>query len=165
MSLDVHGKERLEMTILLANRVADEIISFCNAHGDFVSNLKLQKLLYYAQAWHLALHGKSLFCDPIEAWVHGPVVPAVYRRFKQFGWKPIQLKPKPSRLSPAAKSHVMDVMSAYGALSAFDLERLVHQEEPWRIARGDIAPDAPCRNIIGPDSMRSYYHSRLKKHG
>ena len=54
-----------------ANQVAQNIIGFSHEHGDPISNLKLQKLLYYAQAWYLALYDVPLFDDPIEAWVHG----------------------------------------------------------------------------------------------
>src|SRR6478735_3641830 len=53
--------------------------------GDSISNLKLQKLVYYAQGYHLAIHDRPLFFEPIEAWVHGPVVPELYRSFKQHG--------------------------------------------------------------------------------
>lgn len=57
--------------------------------GDLVSNLKLQKLLYYAQGFHLAMTGRPLFDEPIQAWMHGPVVPAVYHAFKVYGSGPI----------------------------------------------------------------------------
>ncbi|MGK8328482.1 Panacea domain-containing protein, partial [Pseudomonas aeruginosa] len=53
--------------------------------GDLVSNLKLQKLVYYAQGFHLAVYDEPLFTDSIEAWTHGPVVPNVYHHYKQFG--------------------------------------------------------------------------------
>lgn len=122
-----------------ASQVADEIIRFCNAHGDFVSNLKLQKLLYYAQAWYIALHGRALFRDDIQAWVHGPVIPGVYRRFRRHGWQPILVGPRDPGLPPRMGAHVKDVMAAYGSFSAFDLERLVHQEEPWKSARVGVA--------------------------
>ena len=50
--------------------------------GDLISNLKLQKLLYYAQGFHLALYDQPLFPEAIEAWTHGPVVPDLYRHYK-----------------------------------------------------------------------------------
>ena len=52
--------------------------------GDTISNLKLQKLLYLAQGFFLAIYGEPLFPEHIEAWTHGPVVPEIYRRFKRF---------------------------------------------------------------------------------
>jgi uncharacterized phage-associated protein len=53
--------------------------------GDLISNLKLQKLLYYAQGFHLALYDEPLFPEAIEAWTHGPVVPDLYRHYKKYG--------------------------------------------------------------------------------
>ncbi|MDB6118895.1 MAG: putative prophage protein, partial [Verrucomicrobiaceae bacterium] len=53
--------------------------------GDVISNLKLQKLLYYAQGFHLALTGAPLFEEDIQAWVHGPVVREVWQAFNQYG--------------------------------------------------------------------------------
>src|SRR6266446_3445682 len=72
-----------------ASILAKYIIASCSDDGKSVTNLKLQKLLYYAQAWKLALHGKPLFNDRIEAWVHGPVVPVVFREYRDFKWAPL----------------------------------------------------------------------------
>ena len=52
-----------------------------DSSGDYISNLKLQKLLYYAQGFHLAIFNKPLFNEPIEAWAHGPVVGSSYRKY------------------------------------------------------------------------------------
>ena len=52
--------------------------------GDLISNLKLQKLVYYAQGFHLALYDEPLFLEAIEAWTHGPVVPDLYRHYKKY---------------------------------------------------------------------------------
>ena len=56
--------------------------------GDLISNLKLQKLLYYAQGIHLALNGQPLYPERIEAWQHGPVVPEIYHAFKEYRARP-----------------------------------------------------------------------------
>ena len=58
--------------------------------GDTISNMKLQKLVYYAQGFYLALYGKPLFPERIEAWDQGPVIPELYRRFEKFGAKAIE---------------------------------------------------------------------------
>ena len=68
-----------------ANKIADYILFKTQNTGDFLTNLKLQKLLYYAQAWYLANYQKPLFDEPIEAWVHGPVVVQVYNEFRDYG--------------------------------------------------------------------------------
>ena len=70
-----------------AQTVANHFVELLHDQGG-ISNLKLQKLLYYAQAWHLALYGEPLFRDRIEAWVHGPVVPPVFGAFKHNKWQP-----------------------------------------------------------------------------
>jgi uncharacterized phage-associated protein len=61
-----------------ADAVADYLIALAHERGESVNNLKLQKLLYYAQAWHLALHDEPLFPEKFQAWMTGPVIPAMY---------------------------------------------------------------------------------------
>ena len=66
--------------------VADYFLAQCDEDsGDIISNLKLQKLVYYAQGFSLAFFGEALFSEPIEAWMHGPVVPALYRKYSHYG--------------------------------------------------------------------------------
>ena len=72
----------MSSTILSSKQVADWILSKVNkSAGDTLSPLKLQKLLYYCQAWHYTIFNKELFDEKIEAWAHGPVVPSQYKRF------------------------------------------------------------------------------------
>jgi uncharacterized phage-associated protein len=144
-----------------AKNIANWIIDYYSQHGDFVSNLKLQKLIYYAQAWHLALHDKPLFNERIEAWVHGPVQPAVYGAFKKFGYLPIT-ESVACKIDAAHESHVMDVLKAYGRLQAFELEQLVHTEQPWIAARKGLPPDANCKNEIRHIDMRTFYKAKLR---
>ena len=144
-----------------ANQVAQNIIGFSHEHGDPISNLKLQKLLYYAQAWYLALYDVPLFDDPIEAWVHGPVVPSVYGKYKGWSWRPIDIEPEEEEFDSQTRNHLDEVMDVYGGLSAYDLEKLTHQEDPWRNARGDLPPDAPSNNVISHQDMRDYYKVRV----
>ena len=66
--------------------VANYLLSYAKKRNSSVDNLKLQKLLYYAQAWHLVFRGKPLFRERIEAWVHGPVVPLIYREYRKYGY-------------------------------------------------------------------------------
>ena len=101
--------------------------------GDSLSNLKLQKLVYYAQGFHLALMNEPLFNDPIEAWEHGPVVPSLYHRFKQHGASPI---PPPEggidmNAYPEAVRELLDeVFQTYGQYSAWKLRNMTHAETP-----------------------------------
>lgn len=131
--------------------------------GDPITNLKLQKLVYYAQAWRIALTGEPLFEGDFQAWVHGPVNKPLYQQYKRFRWNPIDddMEAAP-KLSEDVVAHLEEVMVAYGGHSAWDLERLTHSEPPWIIARGTCAPDENCENIISPESMRTYFGSLVK---
>ena len=142
-----------------ASQVADYIIHFSHQHGDLVTNLKLQKLVYYAQAWYLALYGKPLFGGRLEAWVHGPVQPTVYQNFKKFGWNPITDDPGEVNLPEHIKSHLNEVMEVYGVLSAYQLERLTHREAPWLNARNGLPMDINSEAAISPQDMEKFYRA------
>jgi uncharacterized phage-associated protein len=151
----------VDMAEATARQVADYIVSFLTEHGDPITNLKLQKLLYYAQGWYLATYDVPMFDEPIEAWVHGPVVPSVYDDFKPCGWQPI---PKPDaevRLSERPAFMVNEVIEVYGGMGAYDLERLTHQEDPWLKARAGLPLDEPSRAIISHDSMKEFFRARF----
>ena len=147
------------MATTTAKKVADFIVAFAHEHGDPVSNLKLQKLLYYAQAWYLALNGDPLFDERIEAWVHGPVVPPVYGMYKGWAWQPIQddielaAVELPSVLTP----HLEEVMDVYGGMSVYDLEKLTRAEYPWQKARGNLPMDQPSNAVISQADMKEFY--------
>jgi uncharacterized phage-associated protein len=144
-----------------ANQVADYIIAFCNERGELITNLKLQKLMYYAQAWHLAFYGEPLFDERLEAWVRGPVQPETYQRFKVFGFQPIVYKPDASGIPQDVKTYIDEVMKAYGGMGAFELERYTHNEAPWINARGVLPPEEPSNAVISTDDMRQFYKARL----
>lgn len=139
-----------------ADRIADTIIDLSRKRGEAITNLKLQKLLYYAQAWHLVFTDQPLFLDRIEAWVHGPVVPTVFRRFRDCGWSPID-----GSVEPESDKEVLNllnsVLESYGGYSATELERLTHTETPWLAARAGLEPDVPSQNPIATASMTGFY--------
>ena len=101
--------------------------------GDTISNLKLQKLLYYAQGVTLALTGKPLYSDPLEAWLHGPVVPAVYRKYKDSGSGPVSLDTEVDfeKFDEGTRDILNDVYQVYGQFSAWKLRNMTHDEPPW----------------------------------
>lgn len=142
-----------------AQYVAECLISLSHAKRNPVSNLKLQKLLYYSQAWHLALYKHPLFDEEVEAWVHGPVVPEVFRRFRDCRWNPIPSSGE--GLDAPFMPHLEEVWKVYGELRAFDLERLTHSEDPWKMARTGLPPDVSSHRVISKPSMQEYYSSRL----
>src|SRR5262245_15945017 len=109
-----------------AHEVADHIIRFCQDRGEPPTHLKVQKLVYYAHAWHLALRDRPLFGDRIEAWVHGPVVRTIYDRFRQQQWKPIVERPDAPDIDADTAAFIDDVMAEYATEGAYALERMTH---------------------------------------
>jgi len=124
--------------------------------------LRLQKLLYYVQGWSLAVNGDPMFTSSVEAWTHGPVVPEVYRRFKQYGSAPISTgdfatQPK---LNQEQAKFVASVWESYKEYSATKLRSMTHHEPPWTLARSGYAPNEHCNVEITHQSMRDYFLSR-----
>lgn len=128
-----------------------------------LSNLKLQKLVYYSQAWYLAITGKPLFDDPIEAWVHGPVVRSLYFDYRAYGFGPITLDVEIEniRLSGDITEHLEDVWDVYGRYDGRYLEQLTHSEPPWQIAREGLDSRDVGTQEVSHDSMRLYYSDLL----
>lgn len=148
-------------------KVADYLIRQAHEVGDPITNLKLQKLVYYAQAWYAALNDEALFCDRIEAWVHGPVCPEVYQRFREYRWNPIDADVGAPDLPADVCEHLGEVTEVYGSMTAIELERLTHQEDPWVQTRGDLPADAPSQREIPVPVMADYYArmARELQHG
>ena len=126
-----------------------------------ISHLKLQKLVFYCQAFHLAINDKPLFSEDVKAWALGPVVEEVYHEYKLYGNSIIPSTETPeddieTNLSGDEIATVSAVLSAYGHLSATALVEKTHRETPWKEAfkkgRG---------TIIEQDVMRSYYKEFL----
>ncbi len=149
------------MAQFTVDQVSDSLIHLARSRGlTDISNLKLQKLLYYAQAWQLVFSGEPLFSDQIEAWVHGPVVPRIFRRFRTLGWQPIGSPVCPHR-DVQLSAHLKAILNAYGTFKATELERLTHSEDPWRIARKGIPPDVSSNSVISRKDMKDFYTGLL----
>ena len=149
------------------NKAADFfILNVDEESGDFITHLKLQKLVYYAQAWYLALNEESLFNSRFEAWAHGPVSPSLYARFAGHGYTPISKSVAQTSVEdPDVLEHLKDVWRVYGALSPTALEQKTHSERPWLDARGTLGPLERCTTEIKPESMKNYYGEFLRDHG
>ena len=141
-----------------AEVVTDALLYQCRLRGLSVSNLMLQKLLYYAQGWSLVLRDEPLFNDEIEAWVHGPVVPSVFRRFKHLKWDAIA-EQTTSRVDAIVHRHLNSVLDVYGKYQPKQLERLTHSERPWCETRKGLAADEPSNQVIPKALMRDYFGS------
>lgn len=127
--------------------------------------LKLQKLIYYSQAWNLALSNGKLFPDNFQAWIHGPANLKVWYEYKTFNFgvpHPEFLKLN-TNLTEAEKSLLESIWHVYGKFDGKYLETLTHNEEPWLAARKDILPNQASQNIISDSIMKEYYGQRLKE--
>jgi uncharacterized phage-associated protein len=147
--------------------VASYFIDLANQTEATVSNLKLQKLVYYAQAWYLAIHGTPLFEEDFQAWVHGPVIPVLYQKYKTFGWQSIKQEAIKQvttgshlDLSSDVLSFLSEIAQEYLACDARELEQMTHIEAPWNWARGDLQPDEPSNAVIEKEWMKEYYGTR-----
>lgn len=128
--------------------------------GEAVTHLKLQKLVYYAEAWFLANFDRTLINDDLQAWAHGPVSPAIYAKYRDKGWE--SLPPERSRALPEGLPEFLgEIQRQYGQFSAKRLEALTHKEDPWRLARGDLPPEAKCATPIDRLVMRNFYGAKI----
>jgi len=125
--------------------------------GDALTHLKLQKLIYYAQAWSLALLDHLLFEEDFEAWTHGPCLPSLWQKFKDCGWEALPEPDSVPDLTKDTEELLGDVLEVYGNLSAKHLEELVRTESPWARARNNLPPEIRSEKIISKQAMADYY--------
>lgn len=141
-----------------ANQVADWFLNAVDrGAGDSLTHLKLQKLVYYAQAWALALLGRPLFEEDFQAWTHGPVVLSVWHRFKDHGWQALPAVDEVEAFEPEVEDLLRDILAVYGEHSAKTLEEMTHREEPWLLTRGNLSPEAMSNAIIPQQQMANYF--------
>ena len=135
-------------------------------------HLKLQKLLYYIQSWHLAIFETPLFEEDFKAWVHGPVLTSVWTELKDHSKLNAEISVKRSfvagiiakvkrSLRKEQLELIDDVLEEYGEKSGYHLECLTHSEDPWKDARGNLPPDAKSSAKISKAVMRKFYAARL----
>jgi uncharacterized phage-associated protein len=134
-----------------------------------ISHLKLQKILYYIEAWHLAVLEESLINDDFEAWLHGPVIRSVYANFvgKSYNMYDTLVFNENKAITTAQEVEsllhqsqielIADVLAEYGNKSDYHLECLTHSEVPWIEARKGVPPGEASRNKISKEIMKCYY--------
>lgn len=119
-----------------------------------ITNLKLQKMLYFAQAAHLALYDSKLFNEDIKAWKYGPVVEPVYRTYRGYKNKPIPFE-KGSREAipdPETQEFLKGIWELFDKYSAVELMHIAHKHKPWK----DVYRENEDVTIT-PAAMRDYY--------
>lgn len=125
--------------------------------GERLTNLKLQKLLYYQQGFHLAFFGTPLFAENVEAWMYGPVVPAVYDEYSSYGSSALPEVSEPIPLTEEEEGLFNEVYDAYREFSAIGLMNRTHAERPWI----DAVPH-DRGTVISQDSMKSYFVTQIQ---
>lgn len=170
------------MEKLQKNDIQD-VATYCGLvllkEGMTVSPLKLQKMLYYIQAWMMVFFDRQLlFDDKPQAWVNGPVYPTVFDRFRAIGrydmmskgdfvqegtlTEGIELLEKKFDLTERQLEVLHRLIAIYGAKNQDQLVFMTHCEDPWSIARGDLGLFENSENPISFDTMYSYYKARYE---
>lgn len=132
--------------------------------GSTITPLKLQKILYYAQGYHLAINDKALFDEDFQAWAHGPANPAIYDKYKEYGCSSIS-EPKENDVPNFDHDLVDFLYSIWNTFGIYDgryLEELTHKETPWVEARKGFQPGEICTTVITKDSMKKFFKSKLE---
>lgn len=163
LKLALHKTKRLTGGHSMSNTskqlqdVADYFILKADSEKRIITNKKLQKLVYYAQAWHLVFRQQTLYPDPIEAWLHGPAVRELWRKYKKYWYMGITEKPTPPKFKGRENLLLDEIWRVYGKHDADYLEALTHSEEPWLKARAGLDVDETSSIEISPTVMKQYY--------
>lgn len=138
--------------------IAKYILKWFYDCDEFISNLKLQKLLYYVQGFCLDALDEPCFSDAIQAWKHGPVIPPVYREFSPFLSGPIIFFDEyfDGEIAESVTDMIDDVLEAFSIFGAWDLVEMTHRESPWR----DFYVDGVLDIEIPLDAMREAFAGR-----
>lgn len=142
-----------------ARDIAKWLLTWASADEELpdISNLKLQKLLYFAQGYSLAILDKPLFSNEIQAWAHGPVVPDVYQEYKTFEGRPINTDVFVdfSTFPDEVNTLLASVWTTFGGFSAWKLREITHKEGPWK----DCYNSAELGTVITEPSLEKYFKS------
>lgn len=152
-----NNRNYYSLNMYTALEIAKKIISLYKDLDDVITNLKLQKLLYYEQGYHLAYFGEPLFNDNIEAWMYGPVVPVVYNKYKQYDSSPIPPVDSDLQFENDIEAKLFwEVFKLYNRYSASGLVDLTHSETPWQETPTGVG------NVISQSKMKDFFKTRLK---
>jgi len=121
---------------------------------NIMTNMKIQKLLYYAQVYHLIKNSKKLFNEDILAWEHGPVIREVYDQYRKFKDREIIVKDfSDINIDKQTENLLMEVYSKYNGFTAVQLRNLTHKEKPWKNTKRD--------NVIDIDLIKNFYKDKI----
>jgi uncharacterized phage-associated protein len=129
-----------------------------------MTNMKIQKLLYYSQSLHLALYDEPLFDEEIQAWRYGPVCPPAYRFYSEFEAKqlPIPSKEFLFQVADEKKKLLEEIWEYFGSYHAYSLSDMTHLEFPWKKARKGLPSQASSTEPILLKDMKALGHQKLE---
>lgn len=123
-----------------------------------MSAMKLQKLVYYSQAWHMVWADEQLFDEAIQAWANGPVVYQLFDAHRgRYTVGPDWPSGNATRLDKSQIGSIDAVLSTYGDLTGRQLSVLTHDEEPWQRARAGLSATAPSQRTVSLEDMADFY--------
>ena len=131
-----------------------------------MTNMKVQKLLYYSQSLHLALQDEPLFKDEIQAWRYGPVCPPAYRFYQRFEAEQLPVPTQtdlPDRLSQEERDLLEEVWLYFGEHHAYTLSGMTHVEFPWKKARKGLPTQAASTEPIKIADMKLLGQQKLEE--
>lgn len=138
----------------------DSVVKYLLSNLADITPLALQKLIYYAQSFYKIFYGKYLFDANCEAWVHGPVYREIYHKYKEYGYDPIEdahIKYKDIQLTESEKGILDSIIVNFGCYSGKILERMTHEEKPWRLTRKGLKPNEGSNRIIEKELIDDYF--------
>ena len=147
------------------------VIAYIFKKLEEVTPLMLQKLLYFTQGVYLALYREPIFVEDCRAWVHGPVYPEVYELFRDFKYNPIDdarfalLSGMEDTLKDNEKKVIELVVNTFGIYSGKVLEKITHNESPWKEARIGYGESIPSNELLSKDQIMNYYIQTNNKYG
>ena len=147
------------------------VIAYVFGKLEEVTPLMLQKLLYFIQGVYSALYGSPIFTEDCRAWIHGPVYPEVYDLFRDFKYNPIDdarfalLEGTADALTDDEKRVIDLVVNTFGIYGGKVLERITHNEDPWKEARKGYGDSIPSSELLQKERIMEYYIAVNKKYG
>ncbi|MFC1611402.1 Panacea domain-containing protein [Myxococcota bacterium] len=133
-----------------------DIAAFFLRHAGPMTTMKLQKLVYYGQAWALVLLRRPLFREDIQAWAYGPVVRELFLQHRG-KFVVADVEGQPERIVGEELCLLQGVLGAYGGLDGYKLSERTHKEEPWRTAREGLGEGEKSSRVISHAAMRAFY--------
>lgn len=144
--------------------IASFYLSRAIEDGDLITNLKMQKLVYYAYCWVLTLDNKRLFEENLQAWANGPVSPSLYRSLSKYKSSPIPQDfidesaiKRVQELDQKILYTIDSVYETYITRAAYELVALTHNELPWENARKGLSDTERSSKELDDKDILSYF--------